>query len=503
MRKEFKIIAAAAASLAALVLFIYIFNILARPSSMLAYLPEPPDLKPYALVETKDGSFPSRLSAFLTDGPFALFHKDTSRNVLISLAPAARDVSMLVVEEGLGYAEVYAAYRVSAKEAAKLGKGEVPEEWKSLLPAAKAEKWAKDTWKIWSPEVDAPIFYYTQKSVVVMAADEKSFAALVGRRDAKHSYKRFWRQEKTWPGHIEFGDGAFLLDGVAPVKIQFAWRNLPRGRAAGPAGEAKWTISGIKASHKAALMMSVRPAEWKTSERVIPASPVLVAGLNIPKLKGSRDDWPFPLSTAGSLAGLLGLRENSIREVMSGKTVFSLGGKNKLLWFTVPGLMIEFSGKEQVMRELVESFWNNFFLDSEPEKIDGWDYGGSINTPFSVVGVGRRESALLGLIAAESLADGEWLSRYMPEHEKAIGWVVADLPRLGESLSEMTKISSLLTFEDGDDSYEDEEEENGAFFGSRELDQGITDSFGKLLKNMGKVLVVWEQPESGRLEWHR
>lgn len=505
MRKELKFITVALAVIGTLVLFFYIFMVFARPSSMLSYLPDPPVMKQYALLESGEKSFPVNLSAFLTEGPFAMLHKGTSRHALLSMAPYANGVALLIVAGDLGYTEVYAAYKLPARDAAQLGKGEVPESWQAFLPSPKTEKVGKGIWRIWSPGIDEPINYYTDKENIVLAAGEDAFQELTQLRSEQKRKTRAWRQEKSWPGHMELGDGAHFTAGDSPLSIQFAWHNLPNRGESYPAAEAKWSVAGLKPGHKAGLMLTAKSVEWKLQELTLPSSPILAGGLNIPKLKGSPLNWPSPLSALAGLLEALGMSENSMREVMSGKTVLSLGGKNKLLWFSLPGITVQFTGKEKVMRELVDSFWKNFFLDSEPRKLEGWDYGGAVNAPFSVVGVGRGGTALIGAISSRSLRGGDWLLPYMGKDEKAIGWLVADMPKLGESLSDMTKVTSLLTFEDGEGSgyiSGTETDEDSIPFRPGELDQGIADSFGKLLKKLGNVCIVWEKPTSGRLSWH-
>lgn len=505
MRKELKIITAALAAIGMLVLFFYIFTTFARPSSMLSYLPEPPVLKQYALLESGEKNFPVHLSAFLTEGPFATLHKGTSRHALLSLAPFASGAALLITGDDLGYTEVYAAYKLTAKDAAKLSRGEMPEKWQGLLPFARTEKVGKGVWRIWSSGIDEPINYYTDKENVVMAAGDKAFQALTQLRAAQKRKAHVWRQEKNWPGHMELGDGGFFSDGDAPLTIQFAWHDLPDRGPSYPTAEAKWSVAGLKPGHRAGLMLMAKSAEWKPQELTLPSSPILVGGLNIPKLKGSPLGWPYPLPKLAILLEALGMSESSMREVMSGKTVLSLGGKNKLLWFSLPGITVQFTGKEKVMRELVDSFWKNFFLDSEPTKLEGWDYGGAVSSPFSVVGAGRDGTALIGAISSGSLRGGDWLLPYIGKDQKAIGWLVADMPKLGESLSDMTKVTSLLTFEDGEGSgyiSGTETDDTSIPFRPGELDQGIADSFGKLLKKLGNVCIVWEQSTSGRLTWH-
>lgn len=468
---------------------------------MLTYLPEAPELKQYVLAETRGKTFPSRLAAFLTGGPFALLHRGAAANALLSLAETASDTAVLITNDGLGGAGVCAVYKLSPKISSRLGKGELPDEWEKTLPAARIEKGQeKGSWEIWSPALDAPIYYYTDKENIILAADKQSFAQLLGQRSSKKS-KHAWRQEKSWPGHLEFGDGATLLKGETPIKIQFAWRALDGKGKDAPAGEAKWTVSGLKTSKKAALLLAARPTDWNLSEYLIATDPIIVSALNIPKLVGSPERWPFPLSAAASLAEMLGLSAHSIREVASGKTVFSMGGRNKLLWLTLPGFLVQFSGSDAVMRELVESFWENFFFDSDPKKLDGWTYGGVIGSPFSVIGAGRGGAALLGMMSSDSLQSGTAISGYLSKKEKSIGWLIVDLPKFGESLGDMAKMMSLLTFEDGEDN-QDSAPSASSPYSTTELDRMITNAFRSALANFGNVVVVWEQPTSGTLEWY-
>ena len=55
-------------------------------------------------------------------------------------------------------------------------------------------------------------------------------------------------------------------------------------------------------------------------------------------------------------------------------------------------------------------------------------------------------------------------------------------------------------------SYDSEEPEGGEVFQPEmsfsPFDQGVTDSFGNVLKKLGKVLIVWEKSDSGRLNWY-
>lgn len=504
MQNKIKITIAAGAAIVSLVLLVFLFGFFARPSSMLRYLPDMPDTKQYVLMETREKTFPTHLAELLTEGPFALMHRGTSANTLISLAATASDTAVLIandiVNDSIDSIVIYAVYKLPVKMSSSLGKGKLPDEWQKIIPAARIEKGQeKGSWEIWSTAMDAPIHYYTDKENVIMTADSESFTRLVAMRSAKNRVKHSWLQEKKWPGHIEFGDGGAILAEKRPLKIQFAWRPLDNKGKLAQAGEAKWTINGLKSDHRMlAMMLAAKPTDWDVSEYTIPAEPILVSALNMPKLNGSPEKWPSPLSDIADLAKTLGLSKDSISDILSGKTVFSLGGRNKLLWLTLPGVMAQFSGNESSIRELVELFWKNLFFDSEPKKLNGWTYGGVINAPFSVVGAGRDGAALLGMISPDSLQKGEILSQYISKKERAIGWIVVDLPKLGESLSDMAKVMSLLAFEDGGD-YSDSDLR---LYRPSELDQGIANAFRARLAEFGNAVVVWERPLSGTIKWY-
>ena len=92
----------------------------------------------------------------------------------------------------------------------------------------------------------------------------------------------------------------------------------------------------------------------------------------------------------------------------------------------------------------------------------------------------------------------------MKKNEEAIGWVVADLPKVGAAISDMTKMSTFMNEPDINDEeyYEDDPDDifqEGSSFSP--FDQGISDSFGNVLKGMGKTVIVWESVDSGRIRW--
>ena len=105
------------------------------------------------------------------------------------------------------------------------------------------------------------------------------------------------------------------------------------------------------------------------------------------------------------------------------------------------------------------------------------------------------------------------LGKYLDMDKDVIGWAIADLPRVGSALADMTRLSGLfdddLTGKD-EESWEDpfeEDEESIANMLPQDLptdsiDEEIVSSFSNVLKDMGRVFILWEKPLSGRLFWY-
>ncbi|MDD4159330.1 MAG: hypothetical protein PHO18_00100, partial [Synergistaceae bacterium] len=367
------------------------------------------------------------------------------------------------------------------------------------------------SWEIITDSADRPLCYAIERNLAVVTTGSSSLLRMLSVRSgsAENIPKNYWDKEKSWPAHIEISEGGLLSaegETKPPLILKAAWRSNQPDDKTGKAGEAVWKIRGLEKRISPLFLNALKPKTWDTSNCIIPQPLLLSAGMNIPELKGSPEDWPFPLKTMGELGISMGLSKKQIRKIISGETMFSIGGHNKILWFALPGVMAEFTGDEDLMRELVEAFWTKLFFGAEPKPVEGFDFGGTNNVPFSVVGAGRGNAAILGLLSPESIKGTEKLQNFMKNNEKAIGWVVADLPKIGAALSDMTKMNAFMNDPGIDEESYYQEDAADAFQPETSFspfDQGISDSFGNILKGMGKTLIVWETAESGRISWYR
>ena len=370
-----------------------------------------------------------------------------------------------------------------------------------------------------SEKLSTPLYYAVDDGLTVMAAESSLVRRMLdsAKKSSENLGGKKWQQEKEWPAHIEICDGGTITADMKykfPITIEAAWRSLEAKKPGDPNGEVRWQFTDLDKSVESYISSNMKPKKWLTSECVIPDPLLLSAGVNIPELKGEPKDWPFPLSSMGELALDMNLKKDQINEILSGQTVFSLGGVNRILWFTLPGLLVEFSGKEALMKEFVDSFWSSLFFGAETKPIEGYSAGGAAEVPFSVLCAAQDNIAVAGLISPTSLRAKNRLGTFLKDDESAVGWVLADMPRIGGTLSEMARLSSFMAAEEDDpessfyDEYRSltESEDNSQAAQndntSSPFDEDIADSFALVLKKMGRVLVVWEKPLSGRVNWY-
>ena len=79
MKDKLKLICCVAVAVLVLLCGISAFVFLSRSATLLSALPLPDETRPYALVEAKDGGYPTALSSLLTDGAYAQFRAGTAQ----------------------------------------------------------------------------------------------------------------------------------------------------------------------------------------------------------------------------------------------------------------------------------------------------------------------------------------------------------------------------------------------------------------------------------------
>lgn len=510
MSKRVRIILYLSGAVLIVLLGLFAFPHIKGHASLVSKLPLPSASAPYVLVEASQDEYPLPLAALLTDGQFALLRKGSPGERILSITNRSRECAFLIESDDGGALRVSAALRLSAEESSSLKGNELPRSWRAALGASDLKMNAENgIWEIRSEKSGQSLFCARHKRTALLSDSRESLDRLLdvsaGRKKRISANK--WKDEKKWQGHIEVSDGGLFLSGDErkdPIVLQAAWRSSLPDERTGRAGSAKWRISGLEKRIPSEFINSLSAKKWNTSNFLIPEPLLLSVGVNIPKLSGSPSEWPFPLDTVGELGQAMGLKEKQIKDALAGETTFSVGGHNKLLWFTLPGLMAEFTGERELIKELVDAFWKKLFFGAEPQKMDGFDYGGSAAVPFSVVGAGRENMAIFGLLSPNSIKKTTGLEKFLKDDEKVIAWMIADLPKIGIALGDMTKMNAFMreTGDDGESPYGDDMDNflqpDQSF---SPFDQGISDSFGRVLEKMSRIFIVWETTGSGRIDW--
>ena len=513
MSKRVKLLILITCTAAAVLFGLFAYLSTKGPAVLSSRLPLPSGSAPYVIFETEENYYPLSISALLSEGQYALFRKGSAANRILSVAKTAKECAVLIEDGDEGVFDIYAVMSLTPEDISSLSDGNLPRSWKMVLGEAEISKNGENgTWEIKAAGTDSSLYYSTDREIVIVSHNRKSLFKMLDVRSgsAKGIPKTIWGKNKTkWPAHIEICDGGLVFAGdgaKSPLILKASWRSQQPDKNTGRSGDAIWKIEGLDKRISPIFLNALEAKTWDTTNSIIPEPLLLSAGMNLPEQKGSPDDWPFPLKTVGELGKSMGLSEKQIQKILSGQTIFSVGGYNKLLWFSLPGIMAEFTGDNALMRELVDAFWNRLFFGAEPTPIEGFDFGGTTNVPFSVVGAGRGNIAILGLLSPGSIKETVKLDNFMKDNEKAIGWIVADLPKIGAALSDMTKMNAFMNDSDVDEEEYYEGDEEDIFQpdqGFSPFDQGISDSFGNVLKGMGKTLIVWETVESGRINWYR
>lgn len=516
-----KAVIAAVCLCCAAALLIFTFFRFGTDDNIMSLLPRPDEAGMYAVAQTT-GGVPRLIMSLAAESFGAGDERLPAENAVLAAAAAA-DESALLAEKKNGKEEysLCAALRFSSSETAELKKGRLGKELKNVLKdAVVKETETKGVFSAESQEFSGPVFYRIYGKYAAVAPDAASLNRMEeARKDKKSSLGgKKWKVEKDWPAHIEICDGGAVTANAKekfPVTIEAAWRTEGAEGPMSPAGEARWALVSLGKPAELWLSRSLKAKKWNTSDYFIPEPLMLSAGVNMPELKGKHEDWAFPLSSLGETAAGIGLSEAQIKEILAGQTVFSVGGQNKILWFSVPGFLVQFTGRAGLMKELVEKFWEGLFFGANPEPIPGFEAGGTANLPFSAIGASRGDTAVLGLTTRRSLEGGaDTLGKYLDKNEDVIGWAIADLPRVGGALSDMTRISGL--FDDDlvknddeawEDPYEEDDEDSITDLLQRDLtadsfDEETVSSFSNVLKLMGRVFILWEKPLSGRLFWY-
>jgi hypothetical protein len=300
-----------------------------------------------------------------------------------------------------------------------------------------------------------------------------------------------WSIEGDWDGRMKISDGGVLhsmtLDGdgtAIPLEVELSWR--PPGDEDEPEMRLRrslWRVKGIEGLTGGQFLKAAKEHNWSEDKLFIPDP--LIASFGI-SLSAPRDvsSFPLPIRYMSDQFQRLGMKRAEIQSLLSGPIVFSVGGNAQILWFDLPGLVLDLPGRGAESVKLIERFWSDLFLGAELRGVPGYDHGGVTDMPFTIFAVGDDENTVIGLTDPDVERNPD-IPRLLSGETSALGWMFLDLPKLGMALAEMPSINAMLN-PDGDDI----------------VDNESTNRLRETMDDMGRLFVVWDKDMDGHALWY-
>ena len=512
MFKKIKLAAALVFVLLAVALGAYLYINISAESSLSAALPAPDNNRPYVLAEFSSDDFPVKITGLLYGTKYGAVKANTPEALLLSFIKEAKSTALLAElsdEKGL---RLYVSMFFSPEELRSLKKGDIPPSWKDLPPVTISRGETKGCWVITENQT-ANTIYYAFSSDRVLAArtpGELSVMVSVREKNLDSAGSHSWKKNSSASNNAEISDGGMLLasaDKLRPVKLRFSWDKLS-GAVGTPAGRLDWELA---VNRLPGILSGLKPVVWEKDELLAAEPSMATMGLNIPVLPQNYDKWPLPFKPAGAFARSLELSPKQASRAISGKSVFTVGGENSILWLTLPGFLMQFTGEEEDMRALVSAFWEKLFFGAEPVPVKGFTYGGKATLPFSTIGAGNGQMSVFGLISEASLRQSTLELPFLENNEAVVGWLTADMKNVSSALLKLAPAENYSATKDAPSIFDNEVPSEEDFYSEEPFqpemsltpfDRFLTRDFCEKLAALGKIVFVWEKPLSGRLLWY-
>lgn len=490
----------------------YLYINITETSSLSAALPAPDPNRPYVLAEFRSEDFPVKITGLLSDPQIGAFKKGSPEALLLSFVRESEKCAFLSELSDEGGVRLYASLSFTTEELRSLKKGDIPASWSSLPPVTISRGDARNSWVITENQTANTLYYTFSSDRVLAARTSKELSVLVSVREKNlaSAGAHSWKKSSSAPNNAELSDGGLALSSgerVTPVKLRFSWNRLT-GAPGSPAGRLDWELA---VSRLAGVFSGFKPVVWG-KESVLTVTPeIITAGLNIPALPQNFDKWPVPLKSIGAFAKSLELSPKQTSRAISGKSLFTVGGKNSILWLTLPGCLMQFTGEEEDMRALVTAFWEKIFFGAEPAPVKDFTYGGMATLPFSTIGAGNEHISVFGLVSENSLKQETLSLPFLGKEEAVVGWISADMKNVSEALLKLGPAESYAAAKDAPSIFDNEVPSEDDFYSEEPFqpemsfmpfDRFLTSAFCEKLAALGKIVFVWEKPLSGRIVWY-
>ncbi|GHV29808.1 hypothetical protein FACS1894167_09640 [Synergistales bacterium] len=471
--------------IAAVIAAVTVFTVRGERRGLLEQLPPPSEAAPSLVISSGKGAFPLGIFRLFADSATVL-PSGTSPISAISPVFSESDSAVVVTERDEGLA-MYGVLRLAADDAKTLERGSLPHSWTGYLTDPSLTI-TDGVVQISAADTASSMYIAVAGSLAFVADTASDIERVKGILSGKDKgISRKWTVEKKWEGHLLISDGGILAGvlsgtgsdrGEALLSAEAAWHPFEKE------GEAAWRVFGMEHYLEGAFMSELRGFDWKNAEMFIPDPLITAFGINLPDMSAAAQNAPQIVRALIDYLIKIGLTQTEARAAASGPTSVSVGGRTQILWFDLPGIIIDLADRGDVARKVVERFWADTFMGASPRPVDGYEWGGTTDLPFTVTAAANEKKAIIGITQPDSPQNDKMKQR-LASLKDCAAWLFVDMPKLATLLSDMPSVKDMF-YEDEESSAEDE----------------AVDSMRDVLSKLGSVLVMWDTPETGRIVWN-
>ena len=468
---------------------------------ILAGLPMPDQDDPYAIIEARNGEFPTTLAGLLADGATVSPGGGSPVGAMLPLFQDAEASALVVTERDMGLS-MYGAILIE-KTSVPETHPPLPRGWEELflIPEILSTD-LEGVLELRAINVTAPLYFSYGEGALYMTDSLYDMVRIQTVRGGSLRGIGPLRKESGAGGSARIADGGILAglatdagdgqitrDPTKIVTLDLSWTTAPSdGRSLAdnrPSGDIAWRVQGLEGIVSPVFLSSLSSYNWSQDDLFIPDPLIASLGVNLPAPGRNRRDLPQPLKfAAGYLEGMK-LKQSDVSHLLTGPAILSLGGRTQILWYELPGLALDLPRRGESAAKLIERFWSDLFSGIKPKPLDGFPLGGATDFPFSLMAAGGDARSIIGL-TSPSVDQNAHLKELAAREESAIGWLYLDFPRLSSSITDMPYMSELLSQEEG-----------------TLLEEEGTDPIHGALRNLGTIFATWLTPNEGRAVWFR
>ncbi|MGC9371938.1 MAG: hypothetical protein ACP5DY_01310 [Thermovirgaceae bacterium] len=410
---------------------------------------------------------------------------------LLPLAGLSQETALLATwAEEANRAEMYGVFLFPREEVSLLSSGRLPEPWREVIPEASLERTGEKNRYRLQLVAGAPGMYLeTADRLVLVSLQEGGIARMRNAlEDPGARLDVRWTVETGWPGHLYLDDGGVLAASASmqgqdvgddPVRLEAAWRKT------GDDGLLAWGVSGIEGWIPDKIKEGLTGHAWSETF-FIPDPLIAAAGFNLPAGIAKMPEITSELPRA---AEALGVDTGLLQKILEGPLFLAFGGQSRFLVVNLPGFLVQLPGRGAAGENFIEALWNRHWmrLSLTPKPLPGFETGGTLAVPLTVVGAASEELALLGAMEESGLKKRVPVRDVFELPGSSLAWMYLDFPKMADALENVARAGSLA--------------QRVGLSGGEDLEDIALAA--EELRKFGRILMVMEDYRKGRIRWQQ